>query len=189
MMLQVSQLYFGYDDQPVLSDLTFGLNAGEILYVRGANGAGKTTLLKLLAGLLVPTSGKICCEINSSYVGHKGGVHYGLTVHEFIGSDWHDEHGYSLQALMDIFELSPWQDTLCGELSMGLRKRVSLLRLLMSQAKIWFLDEPFVGLDGVATEKLNQLMLDNVAQGGAVIFTSHQSISTRLNQATELLLA
>jgi len=191
MMLQVSQLYFGYDEQPVLRNLSFGLNAGEILYVRGVNGAGKTTLLKLLAGLLVPTAGSIVREVTSSYVGHKGGVHYGLTVREFIDSDWHDAHGYSLQELTDIFELSHWQDTLCGDLSMGLRKRVSLLRLVMSQAKLWFLDEPFVGLDALATEKLNQLMLAHVAQGGGVIFTSHQSISTCLNQnqTMELLLA
>lgn len=187
-MLQVSQLYFEYGEFPVINNLSFQVNCGEILYIRGANGAGKTTLLKLLAGLLMPTGGEIFLKDICSYVGHKGGVHHALTVREFIGSDWHDAHGYSFESLMAVFALSGWEDTLCGQLSMGLRKRVGLLRLLMSNAQLWLLDEPFVGLDNAASEMLIQMLLQHVAKGGAVIFTSHQPIPEALNQSSELLI-
>ena len=66
-------------------------------------------------------------------------------------------------------------------MSQGQKRRVALARLLVSQAPLWVLDEPFVALDARAVDHLRGMLGEHVAQGGMVLFTSHQAVALSVN--------
>lgn len=193
-MLDVINLDFDYEDRPLLNKVAFHLPAGGLLHLRGANGSGKTTLLKLIAGLYHPTQGEIqflgeniakdraAYQRQLCFVGHKTGINPHLTLRENCFFDLH--YSSSLAAgilhpfaeLAAIFKLDPYLDVPCGLLSAGQRRQVGLLRLWMSAAKLWLLDEPLVALDDRAIQQVSNKIEAHRAQGGAVLVTSHQQL-------------
>lgn len=188
-MLDVINLKFDYTDKPLLHDVQFSLAAGQLLHLRGHNGAGKTTLLKLLAGLLPPTEGEVrylgrpitdnLAEYQQSicYVGHKAGVSQVLTVWENCQFDLQrGQHCMPFDELIYRFSLTGLEDTPCGLLSVGQRRRVGLLRILMSDASIWLLDEPLVALDQDAVSILMDCFRNHLDKGRQIILTSHQPL-------------
>lgn len=188
-MLDVIDLGFDYPDKPLLNNVQFSLGCGELLHLRGHNGAGKTTLLKLLAGLLLPARGEVCyqgCPIMNNlaeyqqsicYVGHKSGISQVLTVRENCQFELQrGKHSMPFDMLIKRFSLESLEDVPCGLLSVGQRRRVSLLRLLMSNASLWLLDEPLVALDMDALALLMEFFTEHLDRGGQIILTSHQSL-------------
>src|SRR3990167_9854452 len=109
-MLKVSALSFDYEDIPLLNQVSFTVEPGQLLHLRGKNGVGKTTLLKLLAGLLQANTGQIFCDEqliqealaayqqNLCYLGHKPGLSALLTIRENY------RFGLYQQDKMDHFE-------------------------------------------------------------------------------------
>jgi heme exporter protein A len=192
-MLDVHGLHFDYGDKPLLQDVSFVLEAGAVLHIKGANGAGKTTLLKLLAGLLHPTEGEINYNDKNKkkicYVGHKAGVNTHLTPREHVRLDLApnllDE---SIDDALVSLRLHDLQNTPCGLLSAGQRHRVGLLQLLSSDALLWLLDEPLVALDQESMKVLGDILLAHVSAGGAVVFTSHQPLPFDFPDLQELVL-
>lgn len=194
-MLDVNHLDFDYQEKPLLSNVNFHLPAGGLLHLKGANGAGKTTLLKLIAGLYYPLGGEIqFCGQNTAldlasyqrqlcFVGHKTGINTNLSLRENCFFDLH----YSFRAKPDIsalaalFKLEQQLDSPCALLSAGQRRQAGLIRLWMSGAKLWLLDEPLVALDSRAIEVIMSKIEAHRKQGGAVLLTSHQQLP--LNQA------
>ncbi len=188
MMLEVIDLHFDYETEPLLRGVHFALPAGSILHLRGKNGAGKTTLLKLLAGLLPPLSGEIRYQEERvakqlawyqqqlCYVGHKAGISLALTVMENIRFDLQLDKVIDLDNLLYQFHLFELKDVACHLLSIGMQRRVGLLRLKLANKKLWLLDEPLVALDHGAVDQLIHCIQEQVQQGGQVIFTSHQSL-------------
>jgi len=188
-MLEVINLNFDYSDKLLLQDVQFSVADGTLLHLRGANGAGKTTLLKLLAGILLPGYGDIryqgvsiqddlaAYQHQICYVGHKAGVSLCLTVRENCQFELKSTvDATRITELLQLLSLHGLQDTLCGLLSMGQLRRVGLLRLLMSEASLWLLDEPLVALDQQAVTLLMSSLTDHLAQSGQVVLTSHQSL-------------
>ena len=187
-MLEITHLGFDYADVPILSAVNFSLNRGELLHLRGENGAGKTTLLKLLAGILSPSDGEIryqgdsiannmaSYQENLCYVGHKLGISQILTVRENCAYDLKldERRAFLLENVIDDFSLSHVRDTPCNFLSAGLKRRVALLRLVLSDVSLWLLDEPFVALDQKALAKLQLCMKNHLEKGGSVILSSHK---------------
>lgn len=186
-MLDVIDLGFDYLEQPLLNEVTFHLPVGGLLHLKGANGAGKTTLLKLIAGLYRPIQGEIQFSGKSihqdlasyqhqlCFVGHKTGSNPGLTLRENCFFDLHYQED-SIEELAAIFKLEPHLDSPCGLLSAGQRRQVGLLRLWMSAAKLWLLDEPLVALDDTALNLIMAKIDSHRKQGGAVLLTSHQKL-------------
>lgn len=186
-MLNVSHLSFDYGHKPLLTDINFTLSTHRLLYLTGANGKGKSTLLRLLVGLFRPTAGDIfyanqpiyddlpTYQQQLCYVGHKTGVNQLLTASEYCRNEvpGYDGHPMAAKFLQGI---NP--QTLNGQLSAGQRRRLGLLRLLTTKAKLWLLDEPFVGLDKASTAQLTQLLDEHLLQGGQIILTSHQPLPT-----------
>lgn len=177
-MLDVINLEFDYSDTPLLKGVSFSLRPTQLLHVQGDNGKGKTTLLKLLAGLLHPTAGDIryagssCC-----YVGHKTGVSALLTVREYWALELSHEHTrVSFEEAIARLALQGTEDRLCGLLSVGQRRRVGLLRLLVSNAKLWLLDEPFSALAHQTVLNLKGVIESHLASDGLVVLTSHQAL-------------
>lgn len=197
-MLEAINVNFDYSDKPLLHNVQFSLPAGHLLHLRGNNGAGKTTLLKLLSGMLRPLSGDIRYQGRSirhdlatyqqaiCYVGHKAGISQLLTVRENCHfALQHSMHAMPFDALLKRFALSGLEDVLCGVLSVGQRRRVGLLRLLMSDASLWLLDEPLVALDHDAVVILMECFSEHLNKGGQIILTSHQTIPLQKNQCQE----
>lgn len=189
MSLDVISLNFDYAEKCILRNVDFSLAAGCLLHIRGNNGAGKTTLLKLLAGLLYPTQGKIyyrgddihndLAEYQQSicYVGHKTGVSQVLTAREHYRFEL--ERGpcdISFNTIINRFALRGQEDIPCGLLSVGQRRRVGLLRILMSRASLWLLDEPLAALDHDAVTILMDCFAEHLDKGGQIIVTSHQPL-------------
>ncbi len=200
-MLDVINLDFDYQEEPVLNKVSFHLPEGGLLHLKGANGSGKTTLLKLIAGLHQPNEGQIHFFGNPiindlagyqsqlCFVGHKTGINPYLTVRENCLFDIHYQNTQSnVDELVSIFNLQSHIDYPCGLLSAGQRRQVGLLRLWMSKAKLWLLDEPLVALDDSALSKLMVQIEVHRNKGGAVLLTSHQALPLQQNQYQEYLL-
>lgn len=200
-MLEVINLDFDYQDEPLLKNVAFHIPPGGLLHLKGANGAGKTTLLKLIAGLYKPSVGHIrfmgqpiendlqTYQRQICLVGHKTGVSPNLTIKEHCFFDVHyGNRTKNLSELVSIFKLEHHIDQPCGLLSAGQRRQVGLLRLWMTDAPLWILDEPLVALDEDALQVLtNQIQLHR-NNGGAVILTSHQNLPLSTEDYKEYLL-
>ncbi len=187
-LLQLIDLAFDYHDLLLLDQISFILNEGDLLHIHGANGAGKTTLLKLLAGLYHPSSGSIkykglviddalsSYQNNLCFVGHKTGINPSLTIKENCFFDIHFNKKHNITELVSVFNLENHSDIACGLLSAGQQRQVALLRLWMTNAVLWLLDEPFVALDEKSLGILMNKLSKHRQQGGVVILTSHQQL-------------
>ncbi len=188
-MLNVFELDFDYQENPVLNQISFHLPKGGLLHLKGVNGAGKTTLLKLIAGLYSPTSGHIQFFEKSihddlaqyqrqlCFIGHQSALSPLLSIRENCHFDLQNHNKTKeLNTIAPIFKLDTHFDKLCSSLSAGQRRQVALLRLWMTDAILWLLDEPFVALDDFASAVLMEKIQHHRSQGGSVILTSHQSL-------------
>ncbi len=189
-LLSVNNLVFARDHEIVLDNISFELQSGDILQIQGANGSGKTTLLRLLTTALKPTSGDIFYsgELISQcrftylsrilFLGHQTGVKLSLSVAQnlaWMSGQKSPTIGF-LQALTEA-KLSDFADVPCQRLSAGQRRRVALAQLLLSDADIWYLDEPYTALDKEGVEMVNQCMDSHCKRGGAVILSTHQKVT------------
>lgn len=198
-MLDVIDLDFDYLEKPLLKNVNFQVLAGDLLHLRGANGVGKTTLLKLLTGVRHPLSGYI--QYNGSpisqnmseyqsqlcFVGHRAGINPNLTVRENCLFDLHYQQ-QNIETLAAVFKLTAYLDRPCGVLSAGQCRQVGLLRLWMSKAPLWVLDEPLVALDEASLGVLMQHIAMHRAKGGMVILSSHQMLPLHTTDYQEYLL-
>ena len=191
-MLQLINVTFNYIEKLLINDLSLTIQSNNLLHIKGKNGVGKTTLLKLLVGLIHPESGDIRYNNHSiyknlaayhqeiCYVGHKTGVHQGLTVGEYCSFMLH--HKTNINPLLEQMGLHELEHQKCGLLSFGQRRRLSLMRLFISNAKIWFLDEPFIALDENSIKILMHHIQLHINNGGSVVLTSHQALPYNIQQ-------
>ena len=188
-LLTVNDLRFERDDIAVINDACLTLNNGEILQIEGPNGSGKTTLLRILTTALQPSGGEILyqgqilseCRFdylsNILFLGHQSALKLTLTAEENLSWITSELPGsVSVLNALERVGLRGYSDIPCHSLSAGQQRRVALARLLLSNAKIWFLDEPFAALDGQGVQFVEQCMERHVNGGGAVMLTTHQPI-------------
>ncbi len=191
-MLNVVDIEAERDDRVLFANLTFDLNPGETLQIKGANGAGKTTLLKVLAGLSHDFSGKIHWRgtllpqgvaefrLATTFLGHNSGIKPELTPLENLTWRHHLSGKHALLSYSEALARSGLQgyETLpCYHLSAGQRRRVALASLLVSDAMLWILDEPFTALDIDGVAWLEMLISDHARQQGMTLLTSHQPLT------------
>ena len=174
MVLSVSSLTVSRAGIPVLSDLSFGLKAGQALRVHGRNGVGKTTLLRCLAGLQPASTGQIEMAADSlAYAGHADGVKLQLTVLENLRF-WADIFDCSdIDRALQGFDLESLSYRLAGTLSAGQCRRLGLARLLLTDRPLWLLDEPTVSLDEASVTLFAAAVHDHLQAQGAVLIASH----------------
>jgi heme exporter protein A len=175
-MLSASQVNFERYFEPVFQPVSFELEAGRLLLITGANGCGKTTLIRVLTGVLHPTSGDIgMAARNMAYVGHYLALKDDLSVLEnlrFI----REFMGTSSRSALDVIRevgLDRVKHNQARNLSAGQRKRCALARLLLSEADLWLLDEPYSNLDNEGVELVDRLLVRHLEEGGAAVVATH----------------
>ncbi len=192
MMLKVNNLECIRGDRELFSDLSFELSARQLMRLEGKNGTGKTTLLRTVCGLFVPDQGEILWQGLSIknqdedyrkellYLGHNNAIKADLTALENlrINNNLAGETATNdeLMHALDTIGLYAFEDLPTRQLSQGQKRRVALARLILSNAKLWILDEPFVALDVAAVELLQSIIAKHVENGGMVILTTHQEV-------------
>jgi len=192
MTLQVNNLQCIRGDRELFTGLSFDLEERQLLMLEGANGSGKTTLLRTLCGLYLQEQGDILWDGTPIrkleeayrqellYLGHYNAIKSDLTalenlrINTLLAGD-HASHDELMQAL-DTIGLFAFEDFPTRQLSQGQKRRVALARLLLSKAKLWILDEPFVALDVAAVELLQKIIAEHVDNGGMAIITTHQEV-------------
>ncbi len=173
----------------LLDKVNFCVLPGEIVQIVGKNGSGKTTLLRIMMGLIPIASGEILYDGESMtenkdnfyrnlfYLGHQIGIKAELTVKENLIFSWRmNANRNEIEIVLDRLELLAYQDQPCRYLSRGQCQRVALAQLILSQAKWWFLDEPFCALDQKAQLLMQALFDEKCKKGGGIVFSSHQAL-------------
>ena len=191
-LLSVENLAFERDDSCLFSGVNFSVDAGDILQIEGANGSGKTTLLRLLTGSLQSSAGNIAylgqplsqCRYNylsdMLYIGHQPAVKLNLSAEEnlrWMIATSAQSNALSIKDALTQVGLAGYSDIPCYALSAGQHRRVALARLLISEARLWYLDEPFTSIDKQGVAFLQSCLQQHVAAGGAVILSTHQDLA------------
>lgn len=191
-LIRAEDLCFERDEIKVIDRVNFELNSGDLLQVEGSNGSGKTTLLRLLTTAIKPTSGQILYQgknlsdcryeycSNIIFIGHQIALKERLTPVENL--NWLFPKGLtqdSINKALDLVGLRDYVTAPSWRLSAGQKRRVALARLIVSNSKIWFLDEPFTAIDTQGIGLIKELIDDHVAKDGAVVFSTHQSVNMK----------
>ncbi len=196
ILLHIKSVTCIKQERCLFADLNFSLNSGQIMQLAGPNGAGKTSLLRIIAGFSVPDEGVILYQeqpISKYYeeyarellfIGHKTGVNTQLSAVENV-RHWLHINGYinepDLYPILAKLGLVGLEDVPVRTLSAGQQRRVALVRLWLSDAKLWVLDEPFTALDKSGVAFLQQRFTEHLQSGGAILLTTHQDLTTHFS--------
>ena len=185
---QVSKIY---NQVPVVDELSFSIEEGEIFGLLGANGAGKSTTIRMLITLAKPDSGSIAVtgydtQVSPSLVKRSIGVVLqqtsvdgDLTVWEnleFHGRMHHipnPERQKRINRWLEYVELTDKKNALVKTLSGGMKRRLQIARALLHEPKVLFLDEPTVGLDPQTRRRLWEIIQDLNNKGMTILLTTH----------------
>lgn len=188
-LIDVKGLSKLYDKFVAVNNLSFSVNAGEVLGLVGPNGAGKTTTLRCISGIIPGTSGSINiagCDMVNDPVDAKRQLAFFpdeprlfdyLTVRQhlaFVARVYGVEnHEAIAQPLLDEFEIADKADQLPGELSRGMKQKLAIACGMLHSPKVMFFDEPLTGLDPLGIRRMKDSILQRARQGVAIVLSSH----------------
>ncbi|HVU70391.1 MAG TPA: ATP-binding cassette domain-containing protein [Ktedonobacteraceae bacterium] len=184
-----------YRERQAVKPISFSLEAGEVLAFIGPNGAGKSTTIKMLTGILYPSAGRVSVlgftpwtqrralafHIASVY-GQKSQLWYHLPpqdtfnllarIYELDQGEYRRRRDF----LIDVFDIAAYIRTPARKLSLGERMRCELAAALLHKPAVVFLDEPTIGLDVIARQRIRDLIGHlNTTEGLTVFLTSHDA--------------
>lgn len=194
-LLEVKNVIGGYTKKPVLKDISFSLESGEIVGLIGLNGAGKSTTIKHIIGLLQQRSGEI--KINGlalkdsveeyrkqfSFVPETPILYDELTLEEHLKltamAYGISETVYAerLPKLLKEFRMEKKLSWFPAHFSKGMKQKVMIMCAFLIEPSLYIIDEPFVGLDPLAIQALLELM-ETMKQNGAGILMSTHILAT-----------
>ena len=194
-IVNVHDLTVAYNDQPVLWNIDLKLPSQNIIAVVGPNGAGKTTLIKSMLGLIKPICGSIDFAFDKNiktkigYVPQSGSVDWDFpaTVLDVVLMGTYGKLGWlkrvSKKEKVSAFEvlekvgMQEYVNRQISQLSGGQQQRVFLARALIQNADIYFMDEPFKGID-TKTQNIIFGILKELKQQGKTIVIVHHDLQT-----------
>ena len=189
-LLVADRLTRTFGDRVAVRDLSLSVSTGEIVALLGPNGAGKTTTMRMLAGLILPTSGRIAidrvdiskstADLARRSVGlltEAPGLWERLTVRfnliTYARLQGLDRPAAHVDRVLAEVDLADRADDLAGTLSKGLKQRVALARALLHRPPVVLLDEPTSALDPASARQVRDLILGLRNEGRAVLVSTH----------------
>ena len=189
----VQDLTVAYKEKPVLWDIDLKIPKGVLLAIVGPNGAGKTTLLRSVMGLIKPAAGSVHIfgqsikqqKHNIGYMPQRGNVDWDFPTNaldvvmmgRYGRLGWFKRPGKNEKTLaleaLDRVGMADFADRQLNQLSGGQQQRVFLARALIQDAEIYFMDEPFVGVDAVTEKTIIQLLKELRNQSKTVVVVHH----------------
>lgn len=190
-MLKIQHLTKTYGDKKAVDDLSLHIQAGELYGFIGHNGAGKTTTLKAAAGILQFDAGEIyidgksirteplACKRELAYIPDNpdlydfmSGIKYLNFIADIFGVSA-DDRQTRIRDYAARFELTEDLAQPIAAYSHGMKQKLAIISALIHEPKLIIMDEPFVGLDPIASHKLKTLMREHCDRGGAIFFSTH----------------
>ena len=190
-MLSIKNLTKKYGSKVAVDNLSLEIKDGEIYGFIGHNGAGKTTTLKSVVGILGFDAGEIeidgtsikadplACKRKIAYIpdnpdlyDYMSGIKY-LNFIADIFSVSAADRTERIRKYADVFELTADLAQPINEYSHGMKQKLAIIAAWMHQPRLVIMDEPFVGLDPVASHKLKLMMRELCDNGGAIFFSTH----------------
>lgn len=172
-MLKITDLTFGYNEAPVLENISLDLEDGKVLAITGPSGVGKTTLLNLIAGLLPASEGSIVSDFKKvAYIFQDHRLFPWLTAIDNVNIVCDDKES-AQKALGLLFEDEDILPKFPSELSGGMKQRVAIARAMAYGGDLMLMDEPFKSLDEQTKNKTRKALFDYIRENGmsAVIVT------------------
>jgi ABC-2 type transport system ATP-binding protein len=188
--ISVQELTRHFGDVAAVSGLSFQVAPGELFGIVGPDGAGKTTTVRMLAGVLRPTAGEARlagvsitadpegAKRRIAYMAQRFGLYEDLTVRENLDfyADLYgvprSERGERLERLYAFSGLGPFESRLAGQLSGGMKQKLSLSCALVHRPEILLLDEPTFGVDPISRRDLWLILHEMVARGTTILVTT-----------------
>ena len=189
-LLQTRDLSCVKDDRVLFEGLNISLNPGQILLVEGKNGSGKTSLLRILTGLSLPEDGEVLWQGSPigdvgpdyyeqvNYVGHHDGIKRDLTCLENLRlvQAMGKPQPIDLDEALERVNLFRFGENFVSTLSAGQKRRLAMARLVVTEAKLWIMDEPFTSLDKASMAMFQTMFENHLDEGGVIVMTSHHDI-------------
>ncbi|HFU4086405.1 TPA: ABC transporter ATP-binding protein [Streptococcus suis] len=190
-MLEVKNITGGYINIPVLKDVSFTVENGQLVGLIGLNGAGKSTTIKEIIGLLTPYQGEILIDGKSlvqdaenyrkkiGFIPETPSLYEELTLKEHLevvalayNLTW-DQAWSRVQGLLTIFRLDEKLDWFPVHFSKGMKQKVMIICAFMVEPSLLIVDEPFLGLDPVAIADLVNLLEEEKSKGTSILMSTH----------------
>ena len=187
-MIEISHITKIYGQQKALDDVSFNVEAGEIVGLLGPNGAGKSTLMKIITCFIPPTEGevKVCghdiyddsmaVRRCIGYLPEQNPLYLDMYVREFLrfvaGVYGLKEKDDRVEEMIKRVGLLPEANKKIGQLSKGYRQRVGLAQALIHDPQVLILDEPTTGLDPNQLEEIRHL-IRSVGKQKIVLLSTH----------------
>ncbi len=193
--IQTDNLTKKFGDLVAVDHVSFDVKKGEIFGFLGPNGAGKTTTIRMLCTLSAPTEGtatvsdldivKADSQVREhiGLVSEKMIMYDRLTAYEnlkFFGKLYNipkEELERKIDELLKLVQMEKWKDKLIGTYSTGMKQRINVIRALLNDPEILFLDEPTLGLDPQSTADIREFIQKiNTEQRTSIILTTHMMV-------------
>ena len=190
-MLEIKNLTGGYVHVPVLKDVFFTVESGQLVGLIGLNGAGKSTTINEIIGLLTPYKGQIQIDglelrTNPSdyrkkigFIPETPSLYEELTLREHIETvamayDIEQERAFKrVDKLLEMFRLKEKLDWFPVHFSKGMKQKVMIICAFVVDPSLFIVDEPFLGLDPVAIADLIQLLDEEKKKGKSILMSTH----------------
>ena len=196
-IIKVEDLTVAYEDKPVLWDIELEVKKGVLMAVVGPNGAGKSTLIKTMLDLIKPITGEVRfygekyskVRDRIAYVPQRGSVDWDFptTVFDVVEMGRYGKVGWlkrvgkidkeKTREAIKMVEMEDFSDRQISQLSGGQQQRVFLARALVQEADIYFMDEPFQGVDN-KTEKSIIKILKKLRDENKTVIVVHHDLQT-----------
>ncbi|KAB2282093.1 MULTISPECIES: ABC transporter ATP-binding protein EcsA [Staphylococcus] len=191
MTVKVEHLTGGYGKKPVIKDLNFELEKGEIVGLIGLNGAGKSTTIKHMLGLINPMEGKLSISnirINEdienyrrklSYIPESPVIYDELTLEEHIEMTAmayqlsREEAMRRAKPLIKVFRLENELKVFPSHFSKGMKQKVMIICAFIVDPELYIIDEPFLGLDPLGIQSMLDLMVEKRNENRTVLMSTH----------------
>ncbi|MCI0532367.1 MAG: LPS export ABC transporter ATP-binding protein [candidate division Zixibacteria bacterium] len=191
--LRAEKLLKIYKKRKVVNSLSLEVKAGEVVGLLGPNGAGKTTTFYMITGFIKPDGGRIFlgdkdvthlpmykrARLGIGYLSQEASVFRKLTVEQNVMAILETVNGNKksrkekLEQLLQELDIAPLAKNKAYTLSGGERRRVEITRALVTEPKFMLLDEPFAGIDPIAVEDIQKIIVRLKAKGLGILITDH----------------